>query len=152
MLGPNLTSFLFKMLHNILPTSDRVSRILPNQSPLCTRCTDNGENIETLQHALFDCVTSSETSQPLVDGLKLIIPSITPEKIITLDFECEEHLSFPLTWIIAHFLWSLWGLRTSRKTIKLINIRTDLEASCRLLRESRLNQTMEILKLILPDL
>ena len=32
MLGPHICSFLFKFLHQILPTADRVARILPNQS------------------------------------------------------------------------------------------------------------------------
>jgi hypothetical protein len=31
MLGPDIYSFFFKLLHRILPTAERVARILPNQ-------------------------------------------------------------------------------------------------------------------------
>ena len=65
MLGPNLTTFLFKLLHQILPTGERVSRILPNQSPTCTRCRDSGPAIDTLQHAMFDCSESQEAQAVL---------------------------------------------------------------------------------------
>ena len=138
----NLTSFLFKILHNILPSIKNLSR---------TRWTLNRESIETFQHAVFECERSSETSQALVEGLTLILPTITP-KIIKLDFECAEDLTFPLTWIISYFLWSLWEPRTARNNIQLTKIRSDLEASCRLLRESRLNQTIDALHMIFPDL
>ena len=37
-LDPELASFLFKLLHGILPTAARVSRILPNSSSICVRC------------------------------------------------------------------------------------------------------------------
>ena len=141
----NLTSFLFKILHNILPIVDGVSRIFPVQGGHWI------ESIETFQHAVFECERSSETSQALVEGLTLILPTITP-KIIKLDFECAEDLTFPLTWIISYFLWSLWEPRTARNNIQLTKIRSDLEASCRLLRESRLNQTINALHIIFPDL
>ena len=42
MMDPNLNSFLFKLLHEILPTAERVARILPNHSPACNLCT--GDN------------------------------------------------------------------------------------------------------------
>ena len=51
-LGPNITSFLFKLLHQILPTAERVARI-PNQSPNSTKCRAGVP--ESLLHAMFDC-------------------------------------------------------------------------------------------------
>ena len=37
-LGSEATSFLWKMLHNILPTEQRLARILPNSIPACKFC------------------------------------------------------------------------------------------------------------------
>ena len=128
-LGPSLTSFLFKLLHQILPTAERVSRILPNQSPNCTRCRGNATAVETLQHAMFDCSENHQVGAVLLQGLRKLIPSINPTKILTLDFEPTEDQIFPITWSIAHFLLSLWHLRA----VELIRIRSDTKASCTLL-------------------
>ena len=144
--GPSLTSFLFKLIHQILPTAEGISRILPNQSPNCTQCT--GPAIETLQHAFFDWHASQAAGAVLLSGLQKIIPNLTPAKILTLNFQPSEEQNFSITWSIAHFLSSLWQLRAAKKTIELMKIRSDMEASCRLLRESRLVCTKEILNLI----
>ena len=144
MLGPTLTTFLFKLLHQILPTAERVSRILPNQSHFCSRCKSSPPIVETLQHAMFDC-DDSKASEVLLLGLKEVIPDLTPTKILTLNFDPPEDYSFPVVWSIAHFLSSLWQLRAEKKQVQLIKIRSDMEASCRLLRESRLHKTNDIL-------
>ena len=147
-LGPTLTSFLFMMLHKILPTAERLARILPNQSPHCSQCQDRGQFVDTLQHALFDCVSSNVASTTLLLGLQKSIPDITPGTIITLSFDHQEDRSFSIVWTIAHFLSSVWQLRAQKKEIHLFKIRSDMEASCRLLRESRLQETSELLNQI----
>ena len=76
-LEPALATFLFKLLHQILPTAERVSRILPNQSPLCTRCKCNPQAVETLEHAMFECSENNGVSTVLLNGLKTILPDLT---------------------------------------------------------------------------
>jgi hypothetical protein len=147
-LGPSLTTFLFKLLHQILPTAERVSRILPNHSPHCIRCRSTPPAVETLQHAMFDCRESHAVGTVLLNGLKKVIPNLTSTKILTLNFEPSEDFNFPIIWSIAHFLSSLWQLRVEKKKVELIKIRTDMEASCRLLRDSRLLHTNDILNQI----
>ena len=146
MLGPSLSNFLFKLLHCILPTAERVARILPNHSQLCTRC--RLEVPESLQHALFDCPGNQGVSSVLHNGLRKFIPNLTKQMILTLNFQVEEELQFPLVWTTAAFLSALWNLRTEKKRVELVRIRADMEASCRLLRESRLDRTSEMLSQI----
>ena len=138
MLGPNICSFLFKLLHQILPTAERVARILPNQSPTCGRC--QVETPETLYHSFFDCPANQGVSTVLLNGLKKFDPNLTPSKILTLNFS--------MIWITASFLCELFQLRVDKKRVELIKIRSELEASCRLLRESRLDSTIEMLSQI----
>ena len=147
-LGPSLTTFLFKLLHQILPTAERVSRILPNQSPYCTRCRSDPAAVETLSHTFFECQASQEAGAVLLSGLRKTIPNLTSTQVLTLNFQPADHLTFPIVWSIAHFLSSLWQLRVEKKRVQLMKIRTDMEASCRLLRESRLTHTAEILNQI----
>ena len=54
-LGSELCSFLFKLLHLLLPTQDRVHRMagrIGQSSDLCKLC---GVEVETPVHALFYC-------------------------------------------------------------------------------------------------
>ena len=146
MLGPSLCSFLFKLLHQILPTAQRVARILPNQSPSCTRC--RLETPETLQHALLECPGNQGVGTVLHNGLKKYLPNLTRNMILTLNYTVEEDLQFSLVWTTAAFLSTVWNLRTEKKKVDLIRIRAEMEASCRLLRESRLTKTTEMLSQI----
>ena len=129
MLGPNLTSFMFKLL--------------PKNSPICPKYDENLP--ETIQHALFDCHGNHQVGQVLLTGLNKYLPSLTPIQILTLNFEAAEDQQFSLVWSIASFLSTLWHLRQEKKRIDLILIRSEMEATCRLLRESRLRETDELL-------
>ena len=130
-LGPILTSFMFKLLHKILPTAERVSRILPKNSPICTKC--DGNVPETIQHALFDCHGNHQVGQVLLTGLSKYLPNLTPIQILTLNLDTDEDQEFSVVWSIASFLSSLWHLRQEKKRIDLVTIRSEMEATCRLL-------------------
>ena len=149
-LGPDMTSFLFKLLHQILPTAERVARILPSQSPHCHLCRSSSSTpfIETLEHALFDCEANQNVGQVLLLGLRCIIPDLSKSSILTLNFNIAQHMQLPVTWNIAQFLSALWNLRKEKKKVELFRIRSEMEANCTLLRKSRLKITNEVLTLI----
>jgi hypothetical protein len=121
------------MLHQILPTGDRVARILPASSPTCTRCEADPPALETLYHALFACPANQGVSASLVAGLRHHMPLVTPLDILTLDFEVAEAMELPVTWVAVSFLSSVWTLRTERRAVQLFKIRSYLEAACRIL-------------------
>ena len=49
---------------------------------------------ETLQHAMFDGPGSQSAGTALLQGLRKAIPTITPLGILTLDFDCQEDITF----------------------------------------------------------
>ena len=53
-LGSEATSFLWKLLHQLLPTEERLSRILPNTSADCKYCPDVPR--ADVEHCFFHCV------------------------------------------------------------------------------------------------
>ena len=53
-LGPSNITFLFKMLHQILPTQERLARVKPSSSSSCKMQGCSGET-ETLHQALVLC-------------------------------------------------------------------------------------------------
>ena len=146
MLGPNLCSFIFKLLHKILPTAQRVSRILPNQSENCSRC--NLATQESLSHALFQCPENHGAGNVLLHGLRKFDQHLSPTRIMNLDYDFEEELHFSIVWTTGTFLSILWQLRVDKKRVDLVRIRSEMEASCRLLRECRSQKTTEILEQI----
>ena len=62
-LGSDLTSYMWKLLHGLLPTQDRVSRILRDKTPLCKLCPD--AVLENPQHALFSCSYNNNAGELL---------------------------------------------------------------------------------------
>ena len=123
------------MLHQLLPTGERVAKILPASSPLCTQCGDNV--VETLLHALFACSANLGLPQKLLACLKEYDPSLTPEKVLTLHLEVDIHFQMPIIWIIATFLLSLWSARSDKKRISLSSVRSEVMAACRILEGSK---------------
>ena len=57
-LGTEVTSFLWKLLHNILPTELRLSRIMPNSQENCKFCL-HPVTVDLL-HCLLECVHTQE--------------------------------------------------------------------------------------------
>ena len=102
-----------------------------------------------MSHAMFLCRSNQESGTALMRGIKKFIPSVSQSNILKINFEVEdEELLFALVWSTASFLSSLWNQRAEKKKISLTKIRTDLEAAVRLLRESRMNRTMEVISAI----
>jgi hypothetical protein len=137
---PGLTScsytFLFKMVHNILPTQQRLHRILPSvTSPQCNLC--DSQNICSLSHALFMCNYNAEVGSWLIKILNKLIPGVTAQKIILLDLNIDIKLHLPLIWTISQILNFVWNCRLEKKSPTLFRTRASLEANIMLLRKTR---------------
>ena len=67
-LSSSSMSFLWKCLHQILPTKERQSRILRDvNNSICTVC--NAGEVDSLEHALTSCGRSRDTFEWLKTGL-----------------------------------------------------------------------------------
>ena len=56
-------SFLWKLVHNLLPTQERLHKILPNITrPSCSICELNGEF--NLEHSFFNCSHNHNIPNP----------------------------------------------------------------------------------------
>ena len=75
----HLAAFLFKLLHRLLPTKDRVSR-LRGEDGTCNLC---NEDIEDLSHAFFTCSHSRVAGLALLGWVKLLCPNLQPEDATT---------------------------------------------------------------------
>ena len=127
---PGLTSnsytFLFKMVHNILPTQQRLHRILPSvASPQCNLC--DSHSTSNLAHALFLCDYNSEVGTWLLQIISHVIPRVTPEQVILLNLKIDRQLHLPLAWITSESLDIVWNCRTEKKPCTLFLTRAVLK-------------------------
>ena len=136
-LGPEMTSFLWKLLHRLLPTQDRISRILKNKSPVCQLC--QGQVIEDQPHVFFQCRFNGDSGSALLDYLATLIPGLSQQHALTLNFRTTApQEDFPLVWFTGFYLHNIWDARSQKKQPQLFSIRADLEARVSSLRETRL--------------
>ena len=140
-LDSNQTSFLWKLLHALLPTLNRVNRISPNTSPICQHC--NTDTIEDIPHALFHCSFNSIVSQYLLNILSRHQPDLSFDDILCLNFKVEDDHELPFVWITSTLLSSIWSLRKDKKKCDLIKARADLEAKVSLLRKTKFKQATD---------
>ena len=141
-------TFLWRMVHNILPTQERLNRLLKNiNSPICTLC--QSQEISNLQHALFTCPYNSEVGLWLLQILRRHLPTVVPQQVVLLDLTLSDHVRLPIMWLIAKTLGDIFSCRLEKKACTLFNTRTTLEASIMLLRKTRYSKAAATLSTLI---
>ena len=138
-LGSQLTTFLFKLLHCLLPTQDRVRRLgvaAEDQPGLCLLC---HLEVEDPLHALFSCHLSQVAGLGLLGYAQKTVPNLSPEAAIKLDFgvtlEAKEELA--TVCLLATGWLYIWEARLNKKRVCLYRMRAEVEAMVTILRKSR---------------
>ena len=133
------SSFLFCLLHSLLPTQERLFRIFGNKvaSSYCTLCSEAAQC--STVHALIFLLYNNGVGQWLLSKLSIVVSQITGTQITKLNFQLEtiSNDAFPAVWCTAKTLSLVWKSRTSRKPTSIIKVRSKLEADVMLLRKSR---------------
>ena len=137
-LGPELTSFLLKMMWGILPTRERLHKIMPklyltNACPLCNQA--GGDQREDTGHALMDCEANQGTPSDLMALLRTYQPAITTRQVLALEIEVDPVMELPLIWITATSLSTIWSQR-QEGLISRAKTRAELKAKCKFLEQS----------------
>ena len=152
MVGPDNTSFLFSLLHQILPTKERVARTKPNASSQCKAlgCQENTE--ENLSHALIQCQANDGVGLKLLECLSCLHPGLQAEAALRLDWKVDDDEELPVVWFTACTLRTIWNLRQSNTKIRKYLIRSQLEAEINLLRETRYFEAVPKIEELAVDL
>ena len=135
-LPSDLTAFLFKLVHCLLPTQDRVAR-LGGGDGLCTWC-GIGE-VETPMHAFFLCTGSLTCGRDLVGYVQHIVPELTPEKALRLELGSEksDHQELAVVSLLACGFKYIWETRLEKKRPQTYRMRAEAEARVSILRKTR---------------
>ena len=143
-------SFLWKMLHNVLPTHERLHRLGMNNiiSPLCSQC-DQAVN-DDLPHALVTCPQNKEVIDWLLNQLVHVSPNICPHQLVLLSLaDLQEEHELPVTWLISQTLSYIWTQRIIQKKPTLFQTRALLEAGVSIMRKSRFYECSNAIKAII---
>ena len=143
-LGAEVKSFLFRMCHKILPSEDRISRILRNVSPNCKSC--QLDTLATLEHCFFQCTRTKEGGELLLNYVRKYDPQATQSGLLRLEFKCDQPLEHATVWVVSQTLLFLWKSRLEETTVDRKLTRAALEARTTLLRKSRYSNIASIVQ------
>ena len=95
-LGPDMTTFLWRLLHRLLPTQDRVSKIVrsQNSSSSCQLCQE--DRVEDLMHAFFMCSFNGNAGNILLRCLSSIVPGLSSSQVLLLNLDLEPSTELPV--------------------------------------------------------
>ena len=151
-LGPDNTSFLLRMSHDILSTTERVDNTRKRVDAEATGRCRNEEcrgATDDREHSLFYCKDNQGIGEGILKGMKQAVPGITPTDILQLKIDCSEEQKPPLIWILCDSLRALWNARKERLNISTEEIRASVEANLTLLQETKFKNLAESAQLLI---
>ena len=139
-LSPECKSFLFQLVHTLLPSKERIHHINPNMSPLCW-C--NSGAIETYQHLFFQCELNQESGQALLKCVGSYDRTLSDMKLLRLELNTDEPFLLATVSLVSCGLKLIWESRKSKKRTTLFSMRAELESAISIKRKSRLKKVRE---------
>ena len=139
-LSPGSKSFLFKLIHTLLPSNERLHHLNQQLSPLCG-C--RAGVVETYHHLFFDCELNREPGQSLLQCIRSYSREIDEEKALRLEVKVDEPFMLPTISLLSSGLELIWENRRQRKQTTLYTMRAELESSISIKRRSRLARIRE---------
>ena len=95
----DLSSFLWKMLLDLLCTQERLHKMGASPSPLCKLCK---QETGTLKHELLECSFNENIGQLLLLTIQNQLPSMTPESLLHLGLSnIDADMELPTTLLAA---------------------------------------------------
>ena len=136
-IGSDLTAFLFRLLHQILPTKDRTARFAVDEAS-ATWSTCKAEREDQL-HAFFSCPSSAVSGLALIGYAQRIVSDLSPEKALRLELGggLDEVDQLAVVCLLSTGLKFIWETRAEKKNVTLFKMRTEIETKITILRKSR---------------
>ena len=122
-LGPENMTFLFKLLHQILPTQERVARSKPSTSPSC-KMPGCLSAVEDLEHALILCQFNDDVGLQLLEFRRGFSPALQTESLLRLELHVDPDLELPIVPFISTVLSSVRNLRQSSNRVQKYLVRS----------------------------
>ena len=132
-------TFMFRFLHNILPTQARLHRVTrTTPSPVCQMC-DSGEGDDLWRHSYTQCAYMEVAMEWLLGTIKNMDPSATLNKIMFLQFEpLNSDNLLACVFLTSEALSCAWARRRRREPLDIHELKSNIRAKCKILAMSKL--------------
>ena len=146
-LSSTTASFLWKLLHDLLTTEERLWSTLGSTPSSCRYGCPSQE--ATLRHCFFECHRTKDVGSWVLYIVQNSNPLAKKEEVLKLNFSASSSLF----WITANSLQYIWTIRSSNKMVNLNSCLVHLKTEA-----LRLNETIHehlvqnILEILDPDL
>lgn len=134
----DLADHMFRLLHDVLPTQERVARLGGNRGNrlpgVCRLC--KPDTTETLIHCYFECPSNSQVASCLVNCIQQICPGATRKDLLLLQLEVEDQYELPIVTIISSALKTIWDKRSQSKAVTFSHIKAEIETRAHTLARS----------------
>ena len=152
-LGSDVVSFLFKLLHQLLATQERLSRINQATSNACKAPGCSEDQLEDLAHALYYCNGNNGIGIRCIDAVKTFIPNISIDKALLLQFEVEINMELAIICFLAIAWMNIWRSRVDGKRPLLSSVKGEMESQILLWKTAHsYNNDILFLELLLDSL
>ena len=141
---PQLASFLWRMMHDLLSTQAKLHRMGSATSPTCKMkgCAEDG----SLKHELLLCNKNDSVGLNLLNCLQNYVPGLQADAALRLEHgNIEDETSLSMTLLTAITLQAVWKERETGVAVRAYKVRAELEQYINLLRTTRHVNTTTIL-------
>ena len=125
------------MIHQTLPTQERVARTKPGTSPHCKVQECSANVVEDIAHALIFCPGNGSVGLNLLTCIGDVHHGLQADALLRLEVQVEEELELPIAWTTATLFRLVWNMRQTSTRIRPYLVRSQMEAEINLLRETR---------------
>ena len=132
---------MFKLLHQLLPTGERVNRLQPAKSSACS-VWRTGE-VDTLQHAIFSCEANKLAAAAVLRSAQCYSPSLTADSLLRLEVEIQDPFTLPTLTVIATGLEFIWSNKMKTTATTEAAMQAELRAKAGLLKQARSRRLRE---------
>ena len=131
-------SFLWRLLHNLLPTEERLHKLHKSPSSLCKLCPDNKVD-NVWSHTFSECAVSSPAMEWMLNTVRKYDPSCVKQESVLLQLNPgnKDHI-LPCVWLITETLQFIWAKRRSKEAINVGEMAAKITAKCIALKTSNL--------------
>ena len=140
-LSSRISSFLFKLLHLLLPTQSEVLRLGADREDAAGKCCLCKTEKEDLEHVFFSCSATAEAGLATLGWAQKVTPHITADDALRLELKGEpdgdDSQQLAAITILATGLCYIWEARVNKKKVGKYEVRAELEAMVSLMRRTR---------------